>query len=259
MFIGCLNDIKNVHWPLKLAVQLIAAWGVVFTTNIEVAQLGNYPLIGTIELGYLSTAFTLFAVIGITNAFNLIDGIDGPCGSLLLFPLSTLIMIGYVLSDGMDFYYIITTISLLIFPAFNLYRNAKMKIFMGDAGSAGLGFILAFLVISSINDSNLSLSAPFALWLFLIPISDTIHVIVKRAFSGESIFMPGTDHLHHRLIAAGYSRAKTLVYMLIAASVGIAVGIALNSLSNLISLSLFFVIVAFLPSLLLMKSKKHTD
>ena len=259
VFIGCLDDIKNVHWPFRLAVQLVAAWGVIYTTNIEVTQLGNYPLIGTLELGHYSTAFTIFAVIGITNAFNLIDGIDGLCGNLLLFPLSTLIMIGYVFSGAMDFYHIITAVSLLIFLAFNLNRNQKMKIFMGDSGSAGLGFILAFIVISSIQDTNLSIDPPLALWLLLIPISDTVHVIIKRALHRQSIFQPGTDHLHHRLIAAGYSRAKTLVYLLTAASAGITIGIILNSMSDLISLSLFFIIVAFLPSLLLMQSKKQTD
>ena len=259
VLIGCLDDIKNIYWPIRLAIQFIASLGVILTTDIAVAQLGTYPVIGTLELGYFSTIFTVFAVLGITNAFNLIDGIDGLCGNLLLFPLATLIMVGYGATGELDLYLIISMVSLLIFLMFNISKNQKLRIFMGDAGSAGLGFILAFIVISSINDNSLSLSPPSALWLLLIPISDTIHVIIKRVSNGRSIFQPGTDHLHHRLIAAGYSRRKTLAFLLVAAFVGISIGIILNSMSDLISLLLFFIAVTFLPSLLLMKSKIQLD
>ncbi len=80
VFIGCLDDIKNVRWPIRICVQVIAAWAVILSIGLMVTYLGTYPIIGPVELGPLSTAFTVFAVVGLTNAFNLIDGIDGLCG-----------------------------------------------------------------------------------------------------------------------------------------------------------------------------------
>ena len=150
VFVGFIDDIKNIRWPIRLCVQVIAALGVILSTSIKVTYLGTYPIIGPLELGPLSTAFTVFAVIGITNAFNLIDGIDGLCGSLLFLPALALMGLIYWLSGKIDFYFFIILASLAIFLSFNLSQNPKHKIFLGDAGSTGLGFILGFLVISLI-------------------------------------------------------------------------------------------------------------
>jgi len=249
VLIGFIDDIKNVRWPIRLYVQVIAALGVIITTGIKVTYLGTYPIIGPVELGHLSAAFTVFAVVGLTNAFNLIDGIDGLCGSLLLLPLSTLMGIGYWVSGNVDFYTYILGALLAVFLSFNLSPNPKHKIFMGDAGSAGLGFIVSFIAIIYINDENLSLAPPFALWLFLVPIIDTIHVIIKRAVKGKSIFHPGLDHLHHSMMAVGYSRRKILAFLLLATLLGVVGGIFLYPAYDTVSLLGFLIILAFLPSI----------
>ena len=81
--IGFLDDLNHVPWPVRLSVQVVAAFGVIISTNIEVTYLGHYPLFGPIQLGLFSAAFTVLAVVALTNAYNLIDGINGLCGSLL--------------------------------------------------------------------------------------------------------------------------------------------------------------------------------
>lgn len=127
VFIGCLDDISNVRWPIRLSVQVAASFGVVLSTGIKVTYLGSFPVIGAVELGYLSTAFTVFAVVGLTNAYNFMDGIDGLCGSLLLLPVSTIMLINYLITVEIDFYFIVLTILLTLFLIFNMSEHPKKK------------------------------------------------------------------------------------------------------------------------------------
>ena len=252
VFIGCLDDIKNVRWPIRLCVQVIAAWGVVFTTGIEVTYLGTYPFIGPVELGPMSTAFTIFAVTALTNSFNLIDGIDGLCGSLLLILVSSLMAISYLLSGEVNFYLIIISAFLSVFLIFNLSKNPKRKIFMGDSGSAGLGFIVSILIIAHFNNHSLALSPPLAMWMSIIPISDTIQVIVGRTLKRKSIFQADLDHFHNRLISNGYSQGKTLTRLLLASFAGTGIGIFLNATSDIASLAVFLFTLIFIYRLLML-------
>lgn len=253
--IGLIDDLKNVHWFIRICVQIISALGVITTTGIKVTHLGTYPFIGPIELGPMSTVFTIFSVVALTNAFNLIDGIDGLCGSLILLPLSALMVISYWFSGNIDFYFSILVALLAIFLSFNLSKKTKHKIFLGDAGSTGLGFLISFVVITHINDEKVNLMPPFALWLLLIPISDTIHVIARRILDRKSIFQPSTNHFHHRLMAMGFSQSKSLSILLILAILGKTVGIFLNSISDAISICVFFLTLVFFPAIII--SKKH--
>ena len=88
--VGLIDDFRHLSWWIRLVAQLIAITGVIFSTDLYVEYLGEYPVIGPIHLGPLSVAFTVVAVAGVTNAFNLIDGINGLCGGLLLVPLVAL-------------------------------------------------------------------------------------------------------------------------------------------------------------------------
>ena len=256
-FIGLVDDFKHVSWPIRLIVQVIAAIGVIFSTNIEITYLGSYPILGALELGPLSIAFTIFAVVGLANAYNLIDGINGLCGGLLLVPIVALVVIGGAHTNEIDLNLLITIISLCIFLVFNLINNPKANLFLGDAGSSGLGFIVSFLMIAQIYDPKLSAAPPLALWLLLVPIMDTIHVIVRRTLKRQSIFQPGSDHLHHRLMKIGYSQTTTFSLLWLLACLGVVIGATLNFFSDIVSMSIFFIVLIFLPILLTFKEKNH--
>jgi len=236
VFIGCIDDIKNINWPIRLCVQVIAALGVILTTGIKVTYLGTYPIIGQVELDHLTVAFTVFAVVSLTNAFNLIDGIDGLCGSLLFLPALALMGLIYWLSGKIDFYFFIILASLAIFLSFNLSQNPKHKIFLGDAGSTGLGFILGFLVISLIKNNHTEFYPPLALWLFLVPIFDTVFVIISRLLERKSIFEPSSKHIHHIFALFFNSKTKALIILVVLALVFIVIGIAFNQLNDFTSL-----------------------
>ena len=158
-------------------VQVVATIGVIWSTDITITNLGTYPLAGLLQLGPFNVAFTILAVVGLTNAYNLIDGINGLCGGLLLIPILALVLMLASHSIEADFYLLITVISLCIFLVFNLNDNPNTNLFMGDAGSSGLGFIVSFLIIAQVFNPELSAAPPIALWLLLVPIMDTVNVI----------------------------------------------------------------------------------
>lgn len=243
--IGILDDIKNVPWYLRICVQILAVSGAMASTDIHVKSIGTYPIVGHLELGSFGYVFTGFAIICITNALNLIDGIDGLCASIILVPVSFLLAIIYFSTGGINFYLLILLISILIFLVFNLSSNQKLKIFLGDAGSTTLGFILSLIVISTAQIDSLSLNPPIALWLFFIPILDTCFVIIMRIQSRKSIFQPTKTHIHHLLMLKGYSDRSTLVIMLMLSVLSVSVGLFLNTKPDIISL------LAFLGVLLL--------
>lgn len=255
-FIGLIDDFKQVSWPIRLFMQVAAAIGVLVSTNIKVLYLGSYPIFGTLELGSFGVAFTILAVVGITNAYNLSDGINGLCGALLLVPIIALVVMRVSHTNEFDLNFLIVITSLCIFLAFNLIKNPRVNLFMGDAGSAGLGFIVSFLTISEIFDPSLSAEPPLALWLLLVPIMDTTHVILRRTSKRQSILQPGLDHLHHRLVKIGYSQTTALTILFLVAVFGVLVGSALNAFSDIASILIFLIVVALLPALLKFKEKR---
>ena len=256
-FIGLIDDLKQIPWFVRLAVQLFATLGVVFSTNIQITYLGAFPLLGELQLGSIGLVLTVFAVVGISNAFNLIDGINGLCGGLLLIPTIVLLAMHWGNPLDLEVYLIVMAASLSIFLIFNLTNHPKCNMFMGDAGSAGLGFIVSFLIISEFQSPGNASAPPLALWLLLVPITDTVHVIAQRASKKQSIFQAGSDHLHHRLMRAGYSQTSTFLLLGAVATIGVFVGIALNSANDATSLVMFLAAVVVLPMLLTAEEKRH--
>lgn len=243
--ISIFDDIKDIPWYLRICVQMLAVSGVMVSTDIHVNSLGIYPIVGHLELGSFGYVFTGFAIICMTNAINLIDGIDGLCASIILVPVSFLLALIYFSGGGINFYLLIFFISILIFLVFNLSSHHKLKIFLGDAGSTTLGFILSLIIISTAQNETLSLSPPIGLWLFFIPIADTCFVIIMRIQNRKSIFQPTKTHIHHLLMLKGYSDRSTLVIMLMISILSASVGLFLNTKTDIISL------LAFLGVLLL--------
>ena len=243
--IGLLDDIKKINWFIRIIFQIIATYGVIFSTNIQIITLGNYPLFGDTQLGGFSYFMTFFAVVSITNSFNFLDGIDGLCGSLVLILLSVLLLLIFIFSGAVNFYLLMFIIPIGVFLFFNLSSNRKLKIFLGDAGSTTFGFIISFVVIHVFQIEVPKLTAPLALWLFFLPILDTVFVTISRAVNGESIFYPTNKHVHHLLISLGLSHRKTLVTLIIISILAMIMGIILNSFSDLISILFFFTVFLF--------------
>ncbi len=203
---GLYDDLKDISSKAKFFF-IILATIFAFIDGISINSLGNY--FGyELQLGYFALPFTIFAVVGFTNALNLTDGLDGLAGSISIIMLSGLLYIGIQQGDCMLIYIPIFLISLLL--SFLLFNWHPAKVFMGDSGSLFLGFVIALLSIYALKYINPS----SILFLAAIPILDTLMVMRRRRQRGLSLFIADKNHLHHILLGIKKDKQFT-VYTLI--------------------------------------------
>ena len=213
---GFLDDLKNWRAAPKLIVQLIAASIVVYAgyrfTRISFGPLGIF-----IPLGIFAYPITVLWIAGVTNAVNLMDGIDGQVGCLsvsLLVSYTVLFLNETPPQLSMVYICTILTCAIIGFLFFNLARP-RAKIFMGDGGSQFLGFILAVLPLVPRLDGYETAAAPFAGLFLMLPIFDMVAAIWRRIRDKKPIREGDRFHLHHKLMLIGYSpRGALLAFMI---------------------------------------------
>jgi UDP-GlcNAc:undecaprenyl-phosphate GlcNAc-1-phosphate transferase len=204
--VGLLDDHQDTAPNTKFIVIGLASLMVYFD-GISVTTLGN--LFGfDMSLGWLALPFTLFAIVGFTNALNLIDGLDGLAGSVSVVILGALFSIGYVYED--TFMLVISSAFIAGLLAFLIYNWNPASIFMGDSGSLTLGFIIGVLVIKAAAYVH----PVTVLFLIAIPLMDTIIVMVRRKRNGKSMFAADKTHLHHVLFIFFNRNVKKTVLFL---------------------------------------------
>jgi len=208
---GITDDLKDLSAKYKFIVETALAI-LIALSGIRITTFGG--LFGINELPVAAQyTFTVLAIVGITNAFNLIDGIDGLAGGLSFMSLVTL---GIFLTISGDKSFALIAFALAGSVLAFLYFNMNpAKIFMGDTGSLVLGFVIAILCtrliqLNSMEVRPLLKTAPlFALGMVLIPVFDTIRVFSLRIWRGQSPFHADRTHIHHLLTNAGFSHSRT--------------------------------------------------
>ena len=189
-------------------------------------QVGDLLSLGEISLGFLSIPFTIFCVVGLMNAFNMIDGLNGICASLALIPIMYVTYLG-----NFSYGLLIPIGAILGFLAYNLgYLGKKRGVFLGDSGSNMLGFAVGFICIEySQNVNHASYINPVtALWLVALPLIDCIAVMVSRSLKGIMPFRPGRDHLHHRLLDLGIKPKRILLIFITSSMILALIGFLLE-------------------------------
>ena len=217
VIIMLFDDAYGLRASFRIFFQFAIAYLFILLSGESLLQLGNLLGDGPISLGVFSTAFTIFCIVGLMNAFNLVDGLNGICAMLALVPLSFLIILGSYHSGS-----IILIGTILGFLAYNLgYLGKKRRVFLGDAGSNLLGFCVAVACIfysQGNSPAGVVINPVTALWFVAIPILDCISVITSRVINGIMPFRPGRDHLHHMLLDGGLSSNQILVSYIFASS-----------------------------------------
>ncbi len=219
-FIGLKDDILPVSAFKKFFIQVLATGIVMFLGDIRVSSF--HGIFGIYELSDgISYMFTFVIIIGLTNAFNLIDGIDGLAGCITLLVNLVLAYIFICLMPDSYFSKGIAALSLAgAVAGFLRYNIHKAKIFMGDTGSLVCGFVTTCLVIIMVEAKDdygsyfLSNSPLLGMSLLVIPIVDTLRVFIIRVLQGRSPFDPDKNHLHHTLLHAGLSQLSTLFVLI---------------------------------------------
>jgi UDP-GlcNAc:undecaprenyl-phosphate/decaprenyl-phosphate GlcNAc-1-phosphate transferase len=215
---GIVDDSKNLNALLKLCIQFLAA-SIIVNSGLIITSL--HGLFGITELNLIiQYIITLIAIVGVTNAFNLIDGIDGLATGLGLISSALFMWLFFHSKDNNFFYLSIAVFASLL--AFLWYNFNPAKIFMGDTGSLILGLTMAIFSIRYISLPNTlqtesTTSSPILiLSLVCIPVFDTLRVFALRLMLKKPPFKADRNHIHHVLIDAGLShkQAAVLIYIL---------------------------------------------
>jgi UDP-GlcNAc:undecaprenyl-phosphate GlcNAc-1-phosphate transferase len=213
---GALDDCFDLSVRSRLLVQASVVLTMVMCTGIYIHTLGH--LFGyELELGVLGIPLTLVAVIGLLNAFNMMDGIDGLAGMLTLVSIGAIVLFQGLAQWPSVVVLLLLAAALLPDLAANLGLVGN-KIFLGDAGSMVVGYLLAWTLIHLSQDRQPQLSTVDVLWCVALPVMDTLAVMTRRMREGKSPFKPDRGHIHHVLLDAGLSSRTALV-----ALVGLAV------------------------------------
>lgn len=267
-FVGLKDDMMDISARKKLLVQLSTAIMLIVLGNFRFTNLqGTF---GLYEISYpVSFALTLFIMIALINAFNLIDGIDGLASGISI--LISMVFGTWFLLSG-HYEYGITCFSLagslIAFFIYNVFGK-KHKIFMGDTGSLILGVIMVILVIK-FNEFNINQLAPYAIrnapvvsiGILIIPVIDTLRVFFIRISEGRSPFSPDMNHIHHNFLKLGNSHLKStlligsinvlfIIYTLVLHEV-------LNINNLMISVFVLGFAIAYIPCLIL-NYRTHAD
>ncbi len=210
LFFGVWDDRKNLDYRLKFLGQILAILIVVVYGGITIKYV---PFWNAALPDYVAIPFTVFALLGITNAINLADGLDGLAGGTTLLSLGMIAILAYMV-DGAQVVLIAVSVmgSILGFLRYNTY---PARIFMGDGGSQFLGFSVGILVIMLTQQVNPLLNSAIAVLILGLPVLDTVMVIGQRVYEGRSAFSPDKNHIHHKLLGLGFNHyeAVFLIYL----------------------------------------------
>jgi len=235
--LGVRDDLVPFRAMHKLFGQIIAVVILLFSA-IKIDSLYGFLGIGELPLivSYILTGFTIIVV---TNSFNLIDGLDGLAGSVGLAALSAFGVWFYIAGDNI--------FSLLCFSmvggilAFLIFNWEPSEIFMGDTGAMVIGMLLAVLAIhfmstneSLPNDHIVKFKAPIATaaCFIIIPLCDTVRIIILRVSRGQSPFSPDKSHIHHAIMRLGMTHSRTAVILASVNALFIIVAFILSDLSD---------------------------
>ncbi|MBD8897423.1 undecaprenyl/decaprenyl-phosphate alpha-N-acetylglucosaminyl 1-phosphate transferase [Rhodanobacter sp. DHG33] len=212
VLVGALDDREDLSVRMRLVVQTAAILVMIGTTGVYIHTLGR--VFGhDLVLGWLGIPLTVVAVIGLVNAFNMMDGIDGLAGGLALVCAAAILHFTNAPPAGAQFLLALLVAAILPYLAVNLGLLGR-KIFMGDAGSMLIGYLLSWILIRLSQQSGSHLSPVDVLWCVALPVLDTLAVMFRRLREHKSPFMPDRGHIHHILMGMGLGPRATLIVLL---------------------------------------------
>lgn len=210
VILGFWDDFSQIPARRKLLVQILLASACWFG-GIRVERL-NLPTIGMFEFPtIIGFAITVCWVVGISNAINLLDGLDGLAAGVVAIVTAT-IMLGSVMNGNANPFILFTTGSLCASClAFLIFNSHPARIFMGDTGSLFLGFVLANLSILSFSKETTATALAIPILALGVPIADTMLAFMRRVLNGRSPFVADRHHLHHVLFRVGMTSRRAVM------------------------------------------------
>lgn len=203
---GVIDDKYQISPKFKLLGQLVAAI-VVVLSGLKVEFI-NLPFDGIQTFGVLSIPITIFWIVGVSNAINLIDGLDGLAAGVSGIATATILVMSLILGNNTVSLLSVALLGAII--GFLFFNFHPAKIFMGDTGALFLGYMLASMSILGFKYVTL-FAFVMPILILGVPISDTFFAIVRRLVNKKPISEADKNHLHHRLLQLGLSHRQTVI------------------------------------------------
>jgi UDP-GlcNAc:undecaprenyl-phosphate GlcNAc-1-phosphate transferase len=221
---GFLDDFNELNHRYKFASQIIATVLIIHFSKTSLHTFGDLLSIGPIDFDKLAIPMTILGTVGVCNAINMIDGLDGLAGGVCLTVFGSFAYLSFMNNNPALMLLSLSICGSLI--AFLFHNWHPSKLFMGDAGSLFLGFSAAFISIALTQEPR-SIVRPVAPLLVLaVPIVDTVTVMIRRLMKGKSPFHADKGHLHHILLELGCGKRQTAVIIIMLSGLFSAVAIA---------------------------------
>ncbi|MBT1701914.1 glycosyltransferase family 4 protein [Chryseosolibacter indicus] len=261
LFVGAIDDRFNIKPVYRLFIQATCAYNVA-ASGIRIDSL--YGILGINEIPLLSQyVLTIILITGVVNAFNLMDGIDGLFGILAIIGFSILSYISFKVNYREQVILFMAIVgSLVAFLRFNF--SNKQKIFMGDAGSLFLGFVLITSAINLLNTAETSTSIDktkvllLVASIFLVPVLDSLRVYLGRIKKGISPFQADKTHLHHLLLFLGVTHKQAaLIIALFVISITLILATLIEFLPLTITILVAVMIFAIITGALILNKKAY--
>ncbi len=221
---GVIDDIKELSAKYKLLIQIAAA-ACILISGVSISVLTNpfrefYPYL---NIGWISIPMTIIWILGVTNAFNLIDGLDGLAAGIAFISCVTLMIVS-IINGRLEAAFLTAVLSGAIL-GFLPYNFNPASIFMGDTGSQLLGFLLAAISIEGAIKSATAFVIAVPILAFALPIYDILFAMIRRKANGKPMMQADKGHLHHRLLDMGLNQREAVIIMYFISAVlgGIAI------------------------------------
>lgn len=241
LLLGIYDDIVGANAFTKLSIQISIAL-VLYILGFQITRITN-PFGSAIYLGWFSAPVTVLWIVGIMNAVNLIDGLDGLATGVALIASLSLVGVSLILDHPLIVIYLICLSGALM--GFLKFNFNPAKIFLGDSGSMFLGFLLATTSIMGSQKSSTLVAIFIPLLVFAVPIFDTSYAFFRRIVRGAHPFKGDKEHVHHSLLKAGMShRGSVLMIYLICFGLG-ALAFVISFQQNERVALLFFLVGVF--------------
>jgi len=242
LLLGAYDDLRGANPKVKF-VGLIAITLIFYALGGRIDGL-SIPFVGAVTLHpAVGCVLTVIWMVGIANAFNLIDGVDGLATGSALF--SSLVLLTLSLIQGRSLAAVVALALTGTLAGFLRYNFNPASIFLGDSGSLFVGFALAAMSVQGMQKASTAVAVAIPILAFGLPVVDTSVTIARRFLSGRPIFQGDREHIHHMLLARGWSQRRVvLVLYAVSAAFGLAAMLFVNSGNGLTAVVLFVLGVA---------------
>lgn len=233
LVVGVLDDIFDLDWKIRISSQVVAAIVLIAVGGVRIENLGPVFGFGEADLGSLSVPFTILATVGLINALNMCDGVDGLCGSMALCALVMLIAAAeYAGNHHLTQPLLTFALCVAGFLFWNMRTpwRSRARVFLGNSGSAVLGLVIAWAAFRLTQSTSHPVRPVLAPFLIAPPVIDCLALMLKRATLGRSPFAADRNHMHHILLDGGLSVTWTVTLLCsISLTIGLVAAIAMRA------------------------------